>query len=152
MDKTVISDTSCLISLNKLGLLHLLKLLYDKITITPEVKLEWGKPLPNWFIENHAENKELQSKLEGKLGKGEASSIVLALEQQPSIVIIDEIKARKIAQTYNLEIIGTLGILILAFKNGSLNNLENTLLQLKSNGFRVSDALLQNIIESSKSK
>ncbi len=152
MDNTIISDTSCLISLDKLGLIHLLKLFYKEITITPEVKMEWGIPMPNWFIEEKAQNAELQSKLETKLGKGEASSIVLALELQPSIVIIDEAKGRKIAKTFNLEVIGTLGILILAFKNGYLNDLENTLLNLKSNGFRVSDTLLQKVIDSSNPK
>lgn len=152
MDKTIICDTSCLISLDKLGLLHLLKLCYKEITITPEVKMEWGKPMPNWVIENRAQNIKLQSKLENKLGKGEASSIVLALELQPSTVIIDEAKGNKIAKTFNLEVIGTLGILILAFKNGDINNLENTLRSLKSNGFRVSDVLLQKVIDSSKPK
>ena len=152
MDKTIISDTSCLISLDKLGLLHLLKQFYKEITITPEVNMEWGKPVPNWVVENRAQNIELQSKLENKLGKGEASSIVLALELQPSIVIIDEAKGRKIAKTFNLEVIGTLGILILAFRNGYLNDLENTLLNLKSNGFRVSDALLQKVIDSNSPK
>ncbi|WP_026450693.1 DUF3368 domain-containing protein [Aequorivita capsosiphonis] len=152
MDNTIISDTSCLISLDKLGMLHLLKEFYKEITITPEVSLEWGKSVPNWIVETKAQNTKLQSKLESKLGKGEASSIVLALELQPSIVIIDEAKGRKIAKTYNLEIIGTLGILILAFKNGYLDDLENTLLQLKSNGFRVSDILLQKVIDSSKPK
>ena len=152
MNKTIISDTSCLISLDKLGLLHLLNLFYKEITITPEVQMEWGKPIPDWVNENRAQNTKLQSKLENKLGKGEASSIVLALELQPSVVIIDESKGRKIAKTFNLEVIGTLGILILAFKNGYLNDLEDTLLNLKSNGFRVSDVLLQKVIDSSKRK
>ena len=152
MDKTIISDTSCLISLDKLGLLHLLNLFYKEITITPEVQMEWGKPIPDWVNENRVQNTKLQSKLENKLGKGEASSIVLALELQPSVVIIDESKGRKIAKTFNLEVIGTLGILILAFKNGYLNDLEDTLLNLKSNGFRVSDVLLQKVIDSSKRK
>lgn len=108
--------------MDKLGLLHLLKQFYKEITITPEVKMEWGKPVPNWVVENKAQKIELQSKLENKLGKGEANTIVLALELQPSIVIIDEAKGRKIAKTFNLEVIGTLGILILAFKNGYLND------------------------------
>lgn len=152
MNKVIISDTSCLISLDKLGLLWLLKEFYKEIRITPEVKFEWGNSVPNWIKENRPENIKLQSELEDKLGKGEASSIVLALEMQPSLLIIDEAKGRRTAKSYNLEIIGTLGILILAFKNGYLDDLENTLLQLKSNGFRVSDFLLQKVIDSSKSR
>lgn len=152
MNKVIISDTSCLISLDKPGLLWLLKEFYKEIRITPKVKFEWGNSVPNWIKENRPEKIKLQSELEDKLGKGEACSIVLALEMQPSRLIIDEAKGRRTAKSYNLEIIGTLGILILAFKNSYLDDLENTLLQLKSNGFRVSDFFLQKVIDSSKSR
>src|SRR5690606_15699205 len=148
MNKVIISDTSCLISFTNLGLLSVLKKIYPTIIITQEVKQECGNPLPDWFIEKQVVNPNFQKKLEEKLGKGEASSIALALELQPSVVIIDEIKGRKIAQSFNLEIIGTLGILILAHKRGYLKNLDATLIELKSNGFRVSDLLLQKIINS----
>lgn len=40
MAKTIISDTSCLIFLEKLGLLQLLKEFFKEISITPEVKME----------------------------------------------------------------------------------------------------------------
>lgn len=120
MNKVIISDTSCLISFTNLGHLSVLKKIYPTIIITQEVKQEWGNPLPDWFIEKQVVNPNFQKKLEEKLGKGEASSIALALELQPSVVIIDEIKGRKIAQSFNLEIIGTLGILILAHKRGYL--------------------------------
>lgn len=152
MNEAIISDTSCLISLNNLGLLPLLRKIYPTIIVTPDVKKEWGQTLPDWFIEQKNKNLELQLKLEEKLGKGEASSIVLALELQPSVVIIDEIKGRKIAKSYNLNVIGTLGILILAKKYGYLDNLEDTLISLKSGGFRVSNLLLQKIIDAHKSQ
>lgn len=152
MDKTIISDTSCLISLDKLGLLYLLKELYKEVIITPKVKSEWGKAAPNWIMEDRAVNLKLPAKLENKLGKGEASSITLALEKYHSMLIIDEARGRKIAKSFNIEIVGTLGILILAFKNDYLKDLEKILLQLKANGFRVSDDLLQKVIDSSKSQ
>ncbi len=68
------------------------------------------------------------------------------------MLIIDEARGRKIAKSFNIEIVGTLGILILAFKNDYLKDLEKILLQLKANGFRVSDDLLQKVIDSSKSQ
>lgn len=50
MDKIIISDTSCLIALQNIGLLNLLKDLYQEIFITKEVKDEFGKDLPDWII------------------------------------------------------------------------------------------------------
>ncbi|HLW32797.1 MAG TPA: hypothetical protein VKX40_11085 [Aequorivita sp.] len=43
MDKIIVSDSSCLIFLDKLGLLHLLKEFYREINVTPEVIMEWGQ-------------------------------------------------------------------------------------------------------------
>jgi predicted nucleic acid-binding protein len=50
------------------------------------------------------------------MDKGEASSIALAIELQNSTLIIDEIKGRRIAKSYNIDIIGTIGILLIADK------------------------------------
>ena len=43
---------------------------------------------------------------------GEASAIALAAENQPSLLIIDDLKGRKLAQKLNLTITGTLGLIL----------------------------------------
>ena len=80
MDKIIISDTSCLIALSNIGLLNLLKDLYEEIIITQEVKEEFGNKLPDWIIILKVKNKAKQADIAKKLDKGEASSIALALE------------------------------------------------------------------------
>jgi len=55
-----------------------------------------------------------------ELGKGEASSIALALELEECLLIIDERKGRKIAEDLGIDTIGSLGILI---KERVVNNL-----------------------------
>lgn len=50
MDKIIISDTSCLIALHNIGLLHILSDLYQKITLTKEVQNEFGENLPEWGL------------------------------------------------------------------------------------------------------
>lgn len=45
----MISNTSCLIVLDNIGLLDILKKLYSKIVITQEVAEEFGKNLPDWI-------------------------------------------------------------------------------------------------------
>jgi predicted nucleic acid-binding protein len=147
MDKVIISDTSCLIALSKIQKLNLLKGLYNEVVITKEVYYEFGGSLPDWFLVTEVKNKQKQIELEEQLDKGEASSIALALETDNATLIIDEIKGRKIAQSLNIVIIGTLGIIFLAYKNGLISDVISTILQLVNKGFRLSDNLINNIIE-----
>lgn len=59
MQATIISDTSCLILLDKIGELYLLRKLFDKITTTSLVADEFGKHMPDWIgIEKSNEYKE----------------------------------------------------------------------------------------------
>ena len=48
MHKAIISDTSCLILLDKIGELEILNKLFGTIITTPEVANEFGQPLPFW--------------------------------------------------------------------------------------------------------
>ena len=147
MDRIIISDTSCLIALSNIGMLHIVKDLYDEIIITSEVKAEFGEILPDWIIVMQVRDKLKQTDIEKRLDKGEASSIALALEIPNSMLIIDEIKGRNIAKSVNIEIIGTIGILLLASNKGLINDVISVILKLTNNGFRLSDKLLDKIIE-----
>lgn len=146
MDKIIISDTSCLIALTKIDKIDVLKGLYHEIRITKEVYQEFGGLLPDWILVTEAKDKQKQKELEKSLDPGEASSIALALEE-PSTLIIDEIKGRKIAQSLHIDIIGTLGIIVLADKKGLISDVIGTILQLVNKGFRLSDKLVSKIIE-----
>lgn len=147
MDKVIISDASCLIALEKIHSLEVLKKLYEEIIITPEVNSEYGKKLPDWIIVESVKNLVKQQEIEKKLDKGEASSIALALEINNSTLIIDEVKGRKVAQSLKIDIIGTVGILILANKKGIIKDFIGTILKLVNSGFRLSDKLLNIILE-----
>lgn len=92
-------------------------------------------------------NKQKQIELEKRLDKGEASSIALALEIENSTLIIDEVKGRKIAQSLNIDIIGTIGVILLADKRGLITDVIGTILRLVNKGFRLSDKLINTIID-----
>lgn len=147
MDRIIISDTSCLIALSKIDKLYLLRDLYQEIIVTQDVFEEFGRSLPDWIIISELRNKQTQSEIEKRLDKGEASSIALALEIGNSTLIIDEIKGRKIAQTFNIDIIGTIGVILLADKRGLIEDVVGTILKLVNNGFRLSDKIIDKIIE-----
>jgi predicted nucleic acid-binding protein len=147
MNKIIISDTSCLIALSNIGLLSVLKDLYHEVLITAEVEEEFGNQLPNWIIVLNVKDKQKQIEIERKLDKGEASSIALALEIPNSVLIIDEVKGRNIAKSLNIEIIGTIGILLLAGNKGLLKDVISVILKLVNNGFRLSNKIVDRLIE-----
>lgn len=63
------------------------------------------------------------------------------------MLIIDELKGRKIAESLNIEIIGTIGILVLADKRGLIKDILSIILKLVNKGFRLSDKIIDMLIE-----
>lgn len=141
MTKVIISDTSCLISLSNIGRLNILHDVFGDVFITEVVVQEFGYPLPTWFKIMYINNLDRMRGLEKQLDKGEASVIALALEYPDCLLIIDELKGRKIAKSNNLEIIGTIGVLILAEKKGIIDNPVEIAGELIKNGFRLSSKI-----------
>lgn len=139
MHKIIISDTSCFIILTNIGELHLLQKLYSKITTTIEIATEFGEPLPEWVEILSVKSKDTQRLLEMQIDKGESSAIALALEISDSLLILDDIKARKVATQLGLSITGTLGIIIKAKLEGIIPSVIPILNKIKQTDFRLSD-------------
>ena len=97
LERIIIADTSCLIILSNIGYLDLLQKLYEKVTVTTEICVEFADKLPDWFVVMEASDKQKQMILEMWIGKGEASALALTLENEQSLVILDDHKARKTA-------------------------------------------------------
>src|SRR5579875_1334981 len=124
MPATIVSDTSCLIILNKIRALYLLQKLFGQVLITQIVADEFKEKLPDWIsIQSPADIKN-QLVLESILDKGEASSIALALEKENCLLIMDESMGRKQAKRLGLTITGTLGVLAQAKQSGYLTTIR----------------------------
>ena len=141
MQKPIISDTSCLIILDKIGELQILYKLFGIIITTSEVASEFGKPLPDWIEIKHPANKNYQAIITASVDEGEASAIALALDYDDALLIIDDLKGRNFALQLGLKITGTLGILIEAKLAGHLPLLKPVLEKIKQTNFRLSDKL-----------
>ncbi|WP_421879756.1 DUF3368 domain-containing protein [Marinoscillum sp.] len=135
----IIADTSCLITLERSDALSVLHKVFGEIAITPEIRNEFQKPLPDWVKEIPVKNKEYQILLERTLDKGEASAIALVQELENAFLIIDEVKGRKVAQKLGIKFTGTLGVLLEAKKLGYITSLQKMISKLKANGFRISE-------------
>ncbi|MBX2961895.1 MAG: DUF3368 domain-containing protein [Cyclobacteriaceae bacterium] len=141
MQNVIISDTSCLILLDKIGELDLLKKLFGEIIITNEIALEFKKDLPDWFIVKEPANKTYQKILEASLDKGEASAIAFAIEQEDCLLIIDDYKGRKYAEQLGIKITGTLGIIVSAKLSGQIKSVKPILNKIKKTDFRLTNEL-----------
>jgi predicted nucleic acid-binding protein len=107
--------------------MELLRLLYEQVVTTPEISQEFGESLPDWVEIIQVSDKAKQELLEMQIDKGEASAIALALENENSILIIDDSKARKLAQNLKLDFTGTIGVIIAAKQKGVLSPYTLTL-------------------------
>ena len=141
MHKAIISDTSCLILLDKIEELDILNKLFGTIITTREVAEEFGEPLPLWFELRQPTNKNYQSIIEASVDKGEASAIALAIELEDCLLIIDDLKGRKFAHQLGLSIIGTIGIIVDAKLAGIIPSVKPILAKIKATNFRITEQL-----------
>lgn len=137
MHKTIISDTSCFIILSKIGELDLLRKTYGKITTTIEIATEFGEPLPEWVEIVSVTDKYRQILLELQIDKGESSAIALAIETPDCTLILDDYKARKIAERLGLNFTGTIGVIIKAKLTGVIPSIKPILERIKQSDFRL---------------
>ena len=86
--------------------------------------------------------------LHDPLGLGEAEAIALAIEYN-CVVVLDDRIARSKAKSMGLKVIGTVGLLRRAYDKGLLNKsrLIQALKQLRKHGFRISDEVVQEVLE-----
>lgn len=143
MPKTIISDTSCFIVLANIGEIDLLQKTYGEIITTPEVVTEYGQPLPDWVNIQTASDKHLQKVLELQVDKGEASAIALAIETADCTIILDDYKARILAERLGLEITGTIGVIIKAKLRGIITSIKPLLEKISGTDFYLSKEIKQ---------
>jgi predicted nucleic acid-binding protein len=139
MPKTIISDTSCFIILANIGELDLLHKVYGQIVTTPDIATEYGEPLPEWVEIVTVKDQYRQQLLEMQIDKGESSAIALALETQNCTLILDDYKARKIAEQLGITFTGTIGVIIKAKLKGIIPSIKPLLEKIKQTNFRLSE-------------
>lgn len=138
MPETIISDTSCFIILANIGELDILQKVYGSVVTTTEVRREFGSDLPAWVKIKDPSDKSRQKLLELHVDRGEASAISLAIETPNSTIILDDQKARKVAERLGIEYTGTVGVIIKAKIRQIIPSIIPFLDKLKAMDFRLS--------------
>lgn len=158
----VISDTTPIISLMKVGRLELLQKLFDVVYIPDAVyrELTESEAYPQevrmvqecqFFLVEKVENEKSVTILRNFTGLdvGESEAIILADEKQSDVLLMDEHKGRQVAKRMGMTITGTIGVLTQAFDEGMLTreDVEECIERLKESGIRISEKLYRRLQE-----
>lgn len=146
MSQKIVSDSACLIGLERIGHLEILPSLFTSpILIPPAVQMEFGVMLP-WLKVEPIADMGLVLSLEMLVDEGEAEAIALAY-QLNTIIILDDQKARKVARNLGVLYKGTISILIKAKQAGIISSVKPLINDLEFNGFYLSQSLKQEAIK-----
>jgi hypothetical protein len=127
----VVSDTSPILNLARIGRLGLLPSLYKQVLIPSAVFEELRaskRDLPPaidlaseaWLIVASASNQQRVQELRADLDP-EAEAIVLAIERRADLLLVDERRARRTATDAGLTVTGLLGVVTRAKRAGLID-------------------------------
>lgn len=157
----IVSNSSPLIFLGKIGRIDVLNRLFEKVYIPEavfnEVVLAGKDDDVSHLVEEKIKAGQIDKfkvhnevairALLGRLHQGEVEVIIGAGELKINSVLLDDLYARNKAKQFELSVTGTIGILLLAYKQGLVKDLKSELQKLIDVGYRISDTLMQTVIK-----
>lgn len=155
--KVVLADASPLIALARVGGLPWLRKLYKTISITKEVRGEatGARELPGTAAISAAVKQgwirvlrqEWSEPPLPQLDTGEASTLRAAVALGPgTLVLLDDLQARREAQRLGIAMTGTAGIIVEARQAGLIPAVRPVFARLAEEGFHLGDDLLRAIL------
>jgi len=157
----IVADTTPLISLMKvgrLGLIHDLfgeilipNAVYEELTDNPRFPEESKQIKQSQFIKKtkieDTRAVDLLKRSSG-LDAGESEAIVLSDSMKASLLLMDEMKGRRVARRMGIHLMGTIGILTIAYKAELMTRADvlNCVEILKTEGRHISNELYDQLI------
>lgn len=157
----VVADAGPLIALARVEQLSLLAALYGQIVVPEgvltELCLESHRPgarlLSDGFaqglLRTHplpADSTAELARLRRVLDAGESAAILLAQVLACRFLLIDERRGRVMARRRGIPVVGVAGVLLAAKRRGLLETVQPILLALSRQGYRLSDALITEVL------
>jgi uncharacterized protein len=155
----VISNSSPLIALSSIKELDLIRKLWGRIIIPRAVFKETvvvGKKKPgapeigdacrSWIKVSNVKNRREVVALQAVLDEGEAEVITLGQEVKADLLLLDNKEPRLFARTLNLGVLGTIGIIKMAWQKGLLSDPVSKFQELRLKGFWIDDILFNKIL------
>jgi predicted nucleic acid-binding protein len=153
----VVSDTTPLSELSKVGQWVLLRDVFGQVILPQEVYDEVTSGThpavaavrsATWIeVRSVQDASQVVALREStKIHVGEAAAIILAQELGAQQVLIDDLRARRVAKARLLPVTGTIGTLLLAKEQGLIAQVKPILDDLIALGKRISPQLYQDVL------
>jgi uncharacterized protein len=124
-------DSGVIFSLALINKIDLLDLLFDGVKIPlavwTEISIDETKPFYNricLYFKDKVEQINGFNELTFVMDYGESESVILYKELKANFLIIDDKKARSIAENFGINCVGTIGLLSIAKDKGLIDNLK----------------------------
>lgn len=155
MPNKIVINTSPLLSFGKMQALDIIAKLSFEFVCPAEVQTEIAVGvaqghtinLPEW-VQVLPLKAPLAPVAVAALDSGEAAVIQLALEQNISLVCIDELKGRRAANAVGLSVVGSLGLLGQAKSLGLINRVRPFVEQANNSGIFYDQNLIEKFLQS----
>ena len=141
MTTEAVTNSTCLIGLERIGMLDLLPRVFSTVYAPPMVIKEIGTPV-NWLTVKPVQNVSVVATLKTQMDAGEAEAIALAMELGDVLLILDDKKARRVAQQIDLKVIGTVGMLLRGKRQGVIPEIKPLISALLQADFRISEGIV----------
>lgn len=142
MTVKAVTNSTCLIGLERIERLEILPQVFHTVFAPPAVAKEVRTSL-DWLKVQAVANPSVTIALRTQMDEGEAEAIALALELENVLLILDDKKARRVAQQMGMKVIGTVGMLLRAKRQGVIAEVKPLLLKLTEVNFRISQGIIQ---------
>ncbi|MEK7328125.1 MAG: DUF3368 domain-containing protein [Chloroflexota bacterium] len=150
----VVSNRGPILALAHIGQLDLLRQLFGKVFIPPAVRAEVrdetsvaALTAADWITIQAVQDALAVQLLNEELDAGESEVVILAKELSADLVLIDERAATRRARAIGLQIIGTLGVLLLGKQAGHVAAIKPLIERLRDLDFHMSTDLYQQVIK-----
>lgn len=146
----VVSDTTAVSNLLTVGRADLLVSLFRRVLIPPAVWAEllaFHSDLPDWLEVVTVTDSSRVLAFQKQVHPGEAEAIALALEVKPDWLLIDDADGRKLAKSEGAPVVGLMGVLLMAKRDGFLTEVKTLMTSLASEaGFYLSAAVRDEVL------
>ncbi len=147
----VVSDTSALLALAACDALPLLDRLFETVRVPAAVLRECA-------VSGKTSAERLARYLEGRvvdvdpadilvssrsLGRGEMEAMALYRRLGADWLLVDDARARKVARLNGIQVIGSLGVLLLARGNGLVPRIRPLIEAIRASGIYLADSLVE---------
>jgi len=157
----IVSNTSPILNLAIIGELQLLRAQFGEILIPEAVlkELRADEDIPgshaisealneSWIQTSQLKQRSLAISLQRDIDKGESEAIALTIQNGYKSVLLDERDGRKVAKSFGIKVVGAIGVLLLAWRQGELDSFKVAMDKLREKaGFYIRDSLYDRLIE-----